>query len=419
MGKKLKQASTGKRQKGGKAGDRRKGQKESRVGNLNRADQHRESKAERRDRLHEQACPPPDQAVLHEEDSETMLSVTAHTERVDADQPMEDVCFTRTASSASAPSLYFHHRRLSRTVLHVTVSSVEDGTPLLWRDALNLHEDCDNGFEEELCRALCSCPFDDFYWECSPVSSQTVSSPFEFVLIDARAALRRRRVCPTDFSKHLSNARGQFCTAFPNLGRDAMLVVPTQQPRTHQSVYGDLASFVRGAAQAQIGALWHQVRLTTLEALKGFPDVPVWLSTDGNGVPWLHVRLDFQPKYIKHRPYARVRMHEHPGPRSTQKLQTKAAPHDATSNGTARNMPNSRKSHKRRKNVLVDAACEAAREGPPTAAAALTGGTGDTQLGQQTYAQAVKMQDASEAQWKGSTPKAQAGAVNTIAITSI
>jgi hypothetical protein len=30
---------------------------------------------------------------------------------------------------------------------------------------------------------------------------------------------------------------------------------------------------------------------------------PVWLSTAGAGVAWLHVRLDDRPKYYGHGPY--------------------------------------------------------------------------------------------------------------------
>ncbi len=30
---------------------------------------------------------------------------------------------------------------------------------------------------------------------------------------------------------------------------------------------------------------------------------PVWLSTAGAGVSWLHVRLDDKPKYYGHAPY--------------------------------------------------------------------------------------------------------------------
>ena len=32
-------------------------------------------------------------------------------------------------------------------------------------------------------------------------------------------------------------------------------------------------------------------------------DRPLWLSTSGAGVAWLHVRLDDRPKYIQHAPY--------------------------------------------------------------------------------------------------------------------
>ena len=31
---------------------------------------------------------------------------------------------------------------------------------------------------------------------------------------------------------------------------------------------------------------------------------PTWLSTEGSGVPWLHVRLDSRPKYYHHAAYA-------------------------------------------------------------------------------------------------------------------
>ena len=30
---------------------------------------------------------------------------------------------------------------------------------------------------------------------------------------------------------------------------------------------------------------------------------PLWLSTNGLGVAWLHARIDARPKYYSHRPY--------------------------------------------------------------------------------------------------------------------
>jgi len=39
------------------------------------------------------------------------------------------------------------------------------------------------------------------------------------------------------------------------------------------------------------------------EALARLSDRPLWISTAGMGVNWLHVRLDSRPKYYRHAPY--------------------------------------------------------------------------------------------------------------------
>ncbi len=88
--------------------------------------------------------------------------------------------------------------------------------------------------------------------------------------------------------------------AFANLGKDAVLIVP--RPLGPASVYGHLAAFVRKARDTQRHELWRVVGAET-EARLG--DSPVWLSTAGMGVSWLHVRLDSRPKYYGHAPYTR------------------------------------------------------------------------------------------------------------------
>ena len=35
-------------------------------------------------------------------------------------------------------------------------------------------------------------------------------------------------------------------------------------------------------------------------------DAPLWVSTNGAGVAWLHVRLDSTPKYYSYRPYTKL-----------------------------------------------------------------------------------------------------------------
>ena len=88
---------------------------------------------------------------------------------------------------------------------------------------------------------------------------------------------------------------------FENLGRDAVLVVPS--PNGPESDYGNIMAFTRRAPTAQNHALWSTVGRTMLQRVS---DRPVWLSTAGGGVAWLHVRLDSRPKYYGFREYTNL-----------------------------------------------------------------------------------------------------------------
>lgn len=71
-------------------------------------------------------------------------------------------------------------------------------------------------------------------------------------------------------------------------------------PEHENSAYAHLAKFVRNAPDRQTHEIWRVVA----EALEGhIGTAPVWLSTAGLGVYWLHIRLDSRPKYYRHRPY--------------------------------------------------------------------------------------------------------------------
>jgi hypothetical protein len=89
-----------------------------------------------------------------------------------------------------------------------------------------------------------------------------------------------------------------------NLGGDAILIVPC--PVAEPSAYGHLAAFVRLAPERQRQALWQSVGEAMARRVGARP---VWLSTAGAGVSWLHVRLDDRPKYYGYGPYR-----QHPEP---------------------------------------------------------------------------------------------------------
>lgn len=157
-----------------------------------------------------------------------------------------------------------------------------------------LHDD--GGFRKQFNSHLAAMPLRGFRWETPRATSETVANPFECVVLDDP-----RLCCPSDptpFNSHFQHAKGKDVLAFPNLSGDAIMVVPC--PLSPTSDYGHLATFVRTAPESQCHSLW---KLVAQSMLARIGVKPVWLSTAGAGVPWLHVRLDDRPKYYHHGPY--------------------------------------------------------------------------------------------------------------------
>jgi hypothetical protein len=135
------------------------------------------------------------------------------------------------------------------------------------------------------------------FWEHPPLTTSLLERAAEVVLIDG-PALDRIEPDRAPFAGHFADAVGERVVSFENLGRDALLVVPC--PVGPTEAYGHLASFVRSAPPEQVRALFRRVASAMLERASA---TPIWLSTAGMGVAWLHVRLDARPKYYRHRAY--------------------------------------------------------------------------------------------------------------------
>jgi len=142
---------------------------------------------------------------------------------------------------------------------------------------------------------LARAPWPAFYWENPPFAAGAMERPAEFVLMEA-PALAAMQPDPETFRDHFGTGYG--VVTFPNLGGDALLVVP--EPAADSGAYPHLAAFLRHGPREQTRALWR----TTTRAVAGrLGEAPLWLSTSGTGVAWLHVRLDRRPKYYQFAPY--------------------------------------------------------------------------------------------------------------------
>lgn len=172
----------------------------------------------------------------------------------------------------------------------------KSSSPLSYREVIGLWQG-DSAFRKRFTEILTTSSFDAFFWETPPVNHGSLDRPFEFVWVDAPPLVRLRPE-PAAFAEHFARHPQQPVLSFPNLGGDAVLVVPA--PLAEEGCYTHLARFLRSAPETQVDAFWQRVGEAMHHRIS---DAPVWLSTAGLGVSWLHLRLDSRPKYYRHRSY--------------------------------------------------------------------------------------------------------------------
>jgi hypothetical protein len=183
----------------------------------------------------------------------------------------------------------------SEQISHGLMFAVDvDSRPATFAEIVSAWQ-TDAGFRTFFNALLAKVPFAAFRWETSAVITSTVGKPFEFVVVESDGLARRAD--QNAFGEHFHGAAGSVVT-FANLGGDAILVVPC--PIAEPSIYANLADFVRLAPEPQRDALWQSVGEAMARRIGA---APVWLSTAGAGVAWLHVRLDNRPKYYVYGPY--------------------------------------------------------------------------------------------------------------------
>jgi hypothetical protein len=171
----------------------------------------------------------------------------------------------------------------------------QDGQALTFSQMFELMQN-DRDFATWYTDQLRESRFPAYFWEHPPLNKSNLDSNAEFVLVNAPVLDRLR----PDAEAFRSYFEGDKVVTFRNLGGDAILIAPS--PAGAASSYAHLAAFLRTAADSQVHALWQNVARSVAESLT---EKPMWLSTSGLGVAWLHIRLDSSPKYYQHQPYKR------------------------------------------------------------------------------------------------------------------
>ena len=152
----------------------------------------------------------------------------------------------------------------------------------------------DESFRELVLIEMRAAPYVAFRWETPPLDSTNIEQPFECLLHDSPEL--DVPADPTDFQSYFQSSIE--VVSFKNLGGDATLIVPC--PIAKSANYSHIVAFHRSAPPSQQHAFWIAVANA---ALARIGPLPMWLSTAGGGVDWLHIRLDDRPKYYRHRPW--------------------------------------------------------------------------------------------------------------------
>ena len=179
-----------------------------------------------------------------------------------------------------------------------------NGKPIPYTEVLNLWQS-DSDFCSLFISLLSDSPFSAYRWETPPITKDTVKRQFEFVLLNS-PDLARNPDKMTFGNYFTTDDVNNGIVVFENLGRDAKLVVPSPIDSNASpgeiafSAYSHLAAFIRNGSDDQKQALWRIVGETVQQQIS---DNPLWVSTAGGGVAWLHVRLDSRPKYYGYKLY--------------------------------------------------------------------------------------------------------------------
>ncbi len=181
-------------------------------------------------------------------------------------------------------------------IIRVAVDLAE--APVSYQDVIHLWQH-DVDFRSFFINLLAASPFPCFRWETPPLTAAIATQPFECVFLNSPGLDRVPDVAA--FSQYFRDEVPGGVVEFPNLGKDAILVVPC--PQGPLSAYGHIGAFIRHAPPTQQHVLWQKVGAAMQRRLG---KQPVWLSTAGGGVSWLHVRLDDRPKYYGYVPYRAI-----------------------------------------------------------------------------------------------------------------
>lgn len=171
---------------------------------------------------------------------------------------------------------------------------------LTWQDVLYGWQS-NAKFQQYFSTILETVPYPAYFWETPPLTQARQDHPFFCVVLDS-PTLATVKADFSPFANYLRlSPKNTDVRVFSNLSGDAQLIAPC--PVGPNPNYAHLAAFLRLAPTKLKRELWTRLAQSVLKRLDSQSGKPLWVSTSGLGVFWLHVRLDSFPKYYQYAPF--------------------------------------------------------------------------------------------------------------------
>lgn len=138
--------------------------------------------------------------------------------------------------------------------------------------------------------------FESYYFESPNINS--LETPLEFVLTKSNT-LHKRNVDFRPYKEYMKRKpRNRYSLSFDNLSGDTRLVIPYH--KNSNTEYGHIKDYVTHASDEEINDILFRLK----EELSKYKiHKKIFLSTHGDGVAWLHFRIESFPKYYNYKPY--------------------------------------------------------------------------------------------------------------------
>ena len=154
-------------------------------------------------------------------------------------------------------------------------------------------------FRAFLTKLLQDVPHESFFWECIPISGNDllpeINTLFEFTIVPSD---QFEPANPQPFQEIFSNItdHSQLTSSFMNLSDSSIIICPVPRFPLQQNCH--IAQFIRTVSEWQVvHSIWKATGRDMNRLLTEDPSRKIWLSTNGIGVPWFHIRLDLAPTY--------------------------------------------------------------------------------------------------------------------------